>query len=162
MATVIRWVVRVVAAVLAFLLFETGVAGIPGSIAEQYALLATYSEEWLIRVLALALGFVLALVAIGPYRVQAWIKWASPGQSTSTAVPPTVEPVSTSAVRVHRDPLGETRRDPLQVEEETHEEFLSRRCREVADKLFDFLDEQGYSKFEDLNDPKVIRATTKP
>ena len=27
----------------------------------------------------------------------------------------------------------------------------------VADKLFDFLDEQGYSKFEDLNDPKVIR-----
>jgi hypothetical protein len=148
-------VVRVVTAILAFLLFETGVAGIPDSIASQYEFLSKLNEESLIRLAALVLGFVFALVAIGPYRVQAWIKWASPDRSTSTAVPPADETGST--VGVYREAVGETYRSPLRVEEETDEEFLSRRCREVADKLFDFLDEQGYSKFEDLNDPKVIQ-----
>ena len=61
---------------LAFLLFETGVAGIPESIAGQVAFLSSLGEDWLIRILALVLGFVLALVAIGPYRVQAWTRWA--------------------------------------------------------------------------------------
>lgn len=152
MVWLIRWVVRVVAALLAFLLFETGVAGIPDSIASQYAFLASLNEEWLIRLAALVLGFFLTLVAIGPYRVQAWIKWASPDHSTSTAVPPTADAVS--AVGVYREPVGETYRDPLQVEEESDEEFLRRRCRELAQRLFSFLDEQGYSKHERPNDPE--------
>jgi beta-phosphoglucomutase-like phosphatase (HAD superfamily) len=105
------------------------------------------------------LSFLLAIIAIGPYRVQAWIKWASPSRSTSTAVPPTADPVS--AVGVYREAVGETHRDPRQVEEETDEEFLIRRCRELAQELYDFLDEHNYSKFEDLNDPKVIQRDSK-
>jgi hypothetical protein len=86
-ATLVRWVVRVVTAILAFLLFETGVAGIPDSIASQYAFLSSLNEEWLIRLAALVLGFILALAAIGPHRVQAWIRWAAPNQALSLDSP---------------------------------------------------------------------------
>jgi hypothetical protein len=47
MATVVRWVVRLVAAVLAALLLETGLAGIPASLSSQVAFLSSFGEEWL-------------------------------------------------------------------------------------------------------------------
>lgn len=63
--------------VLTALLFILGVWGIPEDIASPFAFLSSFGDEWLIRTLATVLAFVLALVWIGPIRVQEWYRWAS-------------------------------------------------------------------------------------
>src|SRR5215210_435785 len=99
------------------LLLITALWNFPEDVAGPAGFLISFGGEWLIRILALLLSFPLAMIAIGPYRVQAWIKWASPGNSAPTLAPPTAK--TGSAVGVYREPVGATPRDPLQVEEES-------------------------------------------
>jgi len=95
--------------------------------------------------LVMVLGFVILYRAVSA-------RWpASQPPETETRVP------IARAVSTQNEAVGKTHRDPLQVEEETDEEFLIRRCREVAQRLFHFLDEQGYSRLEDPNDPEIER-----
>ena len=56
--------------VLVALLFITGVWGIPGTVAEQWALLSSLDGEWIIRGAALVLAAIIALAAIGRERLQ--------------------------------------------------------------------------------------------
>jgi hypothetical protein len=70
----VRWIIRIFLLLLALLLWETGVVGIPESIARQVNWLQSLGSENLIRILALLLGFVVALVAVGPTRVLAWVR----------------------------------------------------------------------------------------
>jgi hypothetical protein len=117
--------------------------------------------RWLlIRIVALVLSFLLALVAIGPHRVQAWITWASLDNAIPPAARPTAEAEPTASVR--NDAVREMHRDPRQVEEETDEEFLIRRCRELAQELYDFLKERGHGEgveVDDPGDPRMVQRS---
>lgn len=61
---------------LALFMWETSAVGIPESISKQVAFVQALGGEWLLRYVELPLlGFISLLIAIGPNRLQAWIKW---------------------------------------------------------------------------------------
>jgi hypothetical protein len=109
----------------AFLRWETDIAGIPGSLSEQLAFVRALPGGTVPVIVYTVVGVALVLLAIGPYRVQAWIKWASSDRSIPTSVPPAPEAEPTATA--YLGAVGETRRYPLQVEGEANEEFLRRR-----------------------------------
>jgi hypothetical protein len=88
------------------------------------------------RLMFYASVFVLSFALVN-HGWQWWVIWRS--QSSSTPQAPTVT--------VYREAVGETRRHPLQVEEETDEEFLIRRCQQLAQELSGFADR--WEKFRD-------------
>jgi hypothetical protein len=55
------------------------------------------------------------------------------------------------------DAFTEAYRLAEEVRGETDEEYLRRHCRELAQELYGFLNEQGYSRSENHEDPRIIR-----
>ncbi len=68
----LRLVVKVLLVILDFLLWETTIAGIPGSILGQIAFLDALGEGVLVRVATGVLALGVALLAIGPTRLREW------------------------------------------------------------------------------------------
>jgi hypothetical protein len=125
----------------AFLRWETDIASIPGSLSEQLAFVREMPGGTVPIIVYSVIGIALVLLAIGPHRVQAWMKWASLDQPSPTTVTPVSEAGPSNVT------TGETHRDPRRVEEETDEEFLRRHCRELAQELSGFADR--WEKFRD-------------
>jgi hypothetical protein len=68
----LKRLVRIGAAVLALILFENGLVGIPVSVSDQAHWLGENGGHWGIRVAALFVALLFALVALGPERLQRW------------------------------------------------------------------------------------------
>jgi hypothetical protein len=81
----------------------------------------------------MVLGFVFLYWAVSA-------RWPAP-QPPETE---TREPIA-SAVSTQNEAVGKTHRDPRQVEEETDEEFLIRRCIEVEQELTKFWQRHQYT-----------------
>lgn len=88
--------------------------GVPAWVASQGTLLASLDEEWRIRLLALILGFVLILVAIGPARVQAWANSLSEWWHSSARQ---IERLQNDKATLE-DELAEAKRELRQLEHE--------------------------------------------
>jgi TIR domain len=84
----------------------------------------------------------------------------TPHSSTTGAAhtdAPTPQLRNARVVSTQNEAVGEAYRSPQQSRDETDEEFLRRCCRESAQELYSFLTEQGYSRNENHNDPKVVQ-----
>ena len=136
---------------LAFLRWETSIAEIPGSLSEQLAFLRAFPGGLIPIIVYSLVGVIFLLLAIGPTRLAESYSKLSAFRTQAT---PQVR--KARAVSTQGEAVGEGGMPPQQLQGETDEEFLRRGCRELAQELYGFLNEQGYSKFEDLNDPKVI------
>lgn len=71
MPTLLRWAIKGLLGVLAFLAWQTSYAGIPESVSEQAAFVQALGGEWLLRYIELPLlGLILALIVVGPARIR--------------------------------------------------------------------------------------------
>jgi hypothetical protein len=140
--------------VYAFLVWETTIAAIPGSLVEQYALLKSVPRGWWPIVAYTALSIVLFAVALGPDRLQAWWTWGRNSLSTGHA-----DITITNAPQSSPQTTQSTGANQLaqQAQGETYEEYLRRLCRELAQELYRFLNEHGYSRSEDHDDPRIVQ-----
>jgi hypothetical protein len=85
----LKRVVRGISLVIAVLLFETGIVGIPGSIASQAHVIG---PDWAVRVVASLLAVVAALAVVGPERLGHWKqRLTSAGSQPADAVPDDVK-----------------------------------------------------------------------
>jgi hypothetical protein len=124
--------------VYAFLVWETTLAAIPGSLVEQYALLKSVPKGWWPVVAFTALSIILFAAALGPDRLQAWWTWGRNSLSTGRT-----DIATTNAPQSSPQTIQSTRASQLaqQVQGETYEEYLRRLCRELAEELRQFLED---------------------
>jgi hypothetical protein len=107
------------------------------------------------RLMFFASVFVLSFALVN----HAWQRLAAWRNHTNT---PTPRVRTARAVSTQDEAVGKMRRDPLQVEEETDEEFLIRRCRQLANELHEFLKERGHGEgveVDDPGDPKMVQRS---
>ena len=115
-----------------------------------------HAPYWQIALLA---GSFFALFYLGMFGIVALRRRALSSVLTDA---PTRSVRTARAVSTQDEAVGKMRRDPLQVEEETDEEFLIRRCRQLANELHEFLKERGHGEgveVDDPGDPKMVQRS---
>ena len=109
--------------ILDALLWETTLAGIPGSILGQIAFVNSLGGWWWARLIAAALAVSVALLAIGPTRLAEWY-----GKLSALRAQPVPQPAA-------RQPIDED---------------LKQRCCELSAEIFEFYRRQREHKEEAL------------
>lgn len=72
MGLFVRWAVRGVLGLISLLLFVAGLGDLPASVSNQVAFVSSFGGEWILRIVALLLGTLVALAAVGPARLKTW------------------------------------------------------------------------------------------
>lgn len=149
-----------------------GLRKIPGWLARHWGFPANFQWWWLllglpsvpalvggiITFLQNASWLVIALVILGSYVVAlggtALIlrRWTA---SRSVVVPHAGTTDSVHTETPQTEVRADTHRHPQQGQDETYEVYLRRLCRELAQELYRFLNERGYSRSESHDDPRI-------
>jgi hypothetical protein len=134
---------KVLWGIVSALLLITALWDFPEDVAGPAGFLISLGGEWFIRILALLLSFLLALVAIGPYRVQAWVRWAVKRQTNQPETPPATEPEAqgnvSPPVPVEVENPEASRATP---ESRSSDEELKQRTLDKSKELFQFSTER--------------------
>ncbi len=139
------------------MLFITGLLGLPEDVATQVAFLSSLGGELLIRLLAIVLAFAIALIWIGPTRVQEWRTWASAWFASPPQAPPAA-PEPQGAAPVVPGPAPELPRSQPEPAASQHgDEGLKQRCIDLSNQLFRFLKER--SNYDPQNTTWLVDAT---
>lgn len=91
----LHWLFRAFLLILDFLLLETAIAGVPGSILGQIEYLNTLGNETLVRSAAVVLALGVAALAIGPTRLGEWRRAIATGRAGVSDRGNTQEPEET-------------------------------------------------------------------